>query len=154
MPAPSALWFCVAVSLALLMPACADNSPPVDALEPEGWSHNGNGEIIEGRPQGKINSYAYFKHSRSLQAKDVWRMRVEVGGRAYIGFATEEYNVEKHWETYKSIAYVRLSGGMAWLLGSGSTCINTDISQDGQQHFYPHHLGPHIPEAPFDLAVM
>ena len=56
-------------------------------LEPEGWSHNAGGEIIQGRPQGKAKGYAaYFKHFRSLQAKDVWRMRVEVGGDAEIGF--------------------------------------------------------------------
>jgi hypothetical protein len=118
---------------------------PVDALEPEGWSHNGRGEIIEGRPQGKGGGPAHFKHCRSLQAKDVWRMRVEVGGRAYVGFATEKYNAEKHWETYKSTAYVVLS--------SGTMVIYPDISEDGQEHFHPSHLGPHIPKAPFDLAV-
>ena len=50
-------------------------------LEPEGWSHNEGGEIIEGQPQSK-RGYAQFKYSRPLQAKDVWRMRVEVGGAA------------------------------------------------------------------------
>jgi hypothetical protein len=30
-------------------------SPPVDDLEPQGWSHNWNGEITEGRPQGNVN---------------------------------------------------------------------------------------------------
>ena len=119
-------------------------SPPVDALEPEGWSHNEGGEITEGRPQSK-GGFAYFKHTRSLQAKDVWRMRVEVGGVAYVGFASEHYNAEKHGETYKSIAGVRLD--------SGTTCIYPDISQDGQQHFRGGYLRPHIPEAPFDLAV-
>ena len=115
-------------------------------LEPEGWSHNAGGEIIEGRPQGKDYSIAYFKHSRALQGKDVWRMRVEVGGGASIGFATEQYNAEKHNETYKSTARVSLL--------SGSTVINTAISLDGQRHYHNDHLGLHIPEAPFDLAVM
>ena len=120
-------------------------SPPVDALEPQGWSHSEGGEIIEGRPQGKGGWNAYFKHTRSLQAKDVWRMRVEVGGTARVGFAPEQYNVEKDGETYKSTAWVRL--------GCGMTFIHPDISQDGRQHFHGGHLGPHIPEAPFDLAV-
>ena len=71
--------------------------PPVDALEPEGWSHDGNGEITEGRPQGKDGGSTFFKHSRSLQAKDVWRMRVEAGGDARVGFASEKYNAEKNW---------------------------------------------------------
>jgi hypothetical protein len=102
------------------------------------------GEIIEGRPQSK-GGKAYFKHSRSLQPKDVWRMRVEVGGSAYVGFATEKFNVEKHGETGKSIAWVAL--------GTGLTAIYTDISQDGQDHWHHGHLRPHIPEAPFDLAV-
>jgi len=82
--------------------------PPVGALEPEGWSHSVGGEITERRPQSK-GDYARFKHSRSLQAKDVWRMRVEVGRRAWVGSANEKYNAEKHGETYKSTAHVSLS---------------------------------------------
>ena len=119
--------------------------PPVDALEPGGWSHNQAGEITEGRPQGNGNGWAIFKHCRSLQAKDVWKMRVEVGGWANVGFASEQFNVEKHGETYKSTAYVVLS--------SGTTRIFPDISEDGQDHYHDCHLGPHIPEAPFDLAL-
>ena len=72
-------------------------------------------------------------------------MRVEVGGSARVGFATEQYNVEKHGETNKSTACV--------CLDDGTTCIKTDISQDGQDHYHDRHLGPHIPEAPFDLAL-
>ena len=77
----------------------APSPPPVDALEPQGWSHNEGGEIIERRPQSK-GGLALFKHARSLQPKDVWRTRVEVGGIAFVGFATEKYNAEKHRETY------------------------------------------------------
>ena len=120
-------------------------SPPVDDLEPQGWSHNGEGEIFAGRPQCKDGGGACFKHTRPLQAKDVWRMRVEVGGYAFIGFATEHYNAEKHGETYESTAYV--------VLEDGSTVIDTDISQDGLNHFHYFHLQLHIPEAPFDLAL-
>ena len=65
------------------------SSPPVDALEPDGWSHNEGGEIIERRPQSN-GYYAFFKHTRPLQAKDVWRMRVEVGGFAFVGFASDQ----------------------------------------------------------------
>ena len=119
-------------------------SPPVDALEPEGWSHDEGGEIIEGRPQGK-GGYPYFKHTRSLQAKDVWRRRLKSEGVRFVEFATEQYNAEKHGETYESTAWVHLYTGM--------TCINTDISQDGEDHYHDCHLGPHIPEAPFDLAL-
>ena len=72
-------------------------------------------------------------------------MRVEVGGRARVGFATEQYNAEKPGETGKSVAWVAL--------GCGTTAIFPDISQDGQRHYYSDHLGPHIPEAPFDLAM-
>jgi hypothetical protein len=119
-------------------------SPPVDALEPQGWSHNGGGEIIEGRPQSKGGG-AFFKHTRALQPKDVWRMRVQVGGIACVGFATEQYNAEKDRETYKNTAEV-------WL-DNGTTCIYADISEDGQEHCYPRHLLFQIPKAPFDLAV-
>jgi hypothetical protein len=115
-------------------------------LEPEGWSHNEGGEIIEGRPQGTDDGVAFFKHTRPLLAKDVWRMRVEVGRYAFVGFATEQYNVEKQKRAAReSIAWVYLCGG--------STCIFPNISQDGQQHLHGGHLGPHIPEAPFDLAL-
>jgi hypothetical protein len=120
-------------------------SPPVDALEPEGWSHDEDGEIIDGRPQRTGGGGAFFKHPRSLQAKDVLRMRVEVEGDVLVGFATDQYDPEKHWETRESTAYVSL--------GSGTTIIFPDISLDGQQHFHDCHLRPHIPKAPFDLAV-
>jgi hypothetical protein len=39
-------------------------------------------------------------------------------------------------------------------LGSGSTGINTDISQDGQQHLHDYHLQDHIPETEaYDVAL-
>ena len=66
------------------------------------------GEITEGRPQGKVHCSAHFKHSRVLQAKDVWRTRVEVGGYVQVGFASEQYNAEKPGETGKSTAWVYL----------------------------------------------
>jgi len=117
-------------------------------LEPGGWSHNEGGEITQGRPQGTGNGFAHFKHSQPLQAKDVLRMRVEVGRSVWVGFATEQYNAEKHGETYKSIAYVWLD-----ISQGGTTVIYPDISQDGQEHCHPDHLQLHIPKAPFDLAV-
>ena len=71
--------------------------PPVDVLAPEGWAHNDGGEIFEGKPQSR-GGFAPFRHSRELQAHDVLRTKVE-GGGAYVGFATESYDVEKHGET-------------------------------------------------------
>ena len=123
------------------------SAPPVDALDPEGWSHNGNGEITEGRPQGNGDGGARFKHTRSLQAKDVWRMRVEVGGWAWVGFASEHYNAEKHMETYDSTAWV--------FLDNGTTFIYPDISRDGEEHInYGAHLKDYIPKTlPYDLAL-
>ena len=38
-------------------------------------------------------------------------------------------------------------------LRSGTTHINPGISEDGQYHCHPDHLRPHIPKAPFDVAV-
>jgi hypothetical protein len=70
-------------------------------------------------------------------------MRVEAGGDAWVGFATEQYNAEK--ETCQSRALVSLD--------TGTTHIGTDISHDGQEHCHRVHLRLHIPEAPFDLAV-
>ena len=52
--------------------------------------------------------------------------------------------MEKPWEAHKSTAWVSL--------GRCETHIYSDISLDGQYHFHPRHLRPHIPEAPFDLA--
>ena len=118
--------------------------PPVDALEPGGWAHDGNGEIGEGKPRSK-GSVAYFKHSRELQAQDVLRMQVVEGGDASVGFAAESYDVEKHWKTYKSIAWVFLT--------TGSTYISSDISEDGEEHYH-FDLGPHIPKTlPYDVAL-
>ena len=125
--------------------------PPVDALDSEGWAHNDNGEIAEGKPQGKgglaVLSTAPFKHSRELQAQDVLRTKVvEVGGNALVGFAAESYDVEKHLETIKSTAGVNLS--------DGTTVINSEISRDGQPHVHHDHLKDYIPKTlPFDAAL-
>jgi hypothetical protein len=73
-------------------------------------------------------------------------MRVEEGGGAEIGFATEKYNVEKDEETSNSTAWV--------LLGGGTTVIGPGISQDGKDHWHDDHLEDHIPETePYDVAV-
>ena len=112
--------------------------PPVDVLEPEGWAHDEGGEIAEGKPRSK-GDCAFFKHSRELQAQDVLRTRVE-GGGAHIGFAAESYDVEKHGETFKSIARVSLYDGM--------TIIKSDISRDRGN------LKDYIPKTlPYDVAL-
>ena len=114
-------------------------------LDTAGWAHNGSGEIVNGQTRSPEGDYAFFKHSQELQGGDVWRMRVEVGG-AWVGFATEQYNVEKDGETCESTAWV--------CLGDGSTCIDTGISQDGECHHHHDHLRDHIPETkPYDVAV-
>ena len=38
-------------------------------------------------------------------------------------------------------------------MGNGMVSIGSGISRDGQVHFHHGHLRPHIPEAPFDLAL-
>ena len=43
---------------------------------------------------------ALFKHSQSLEAEDVLRMKVVAGG-AEVGIAAEGYDVESHKETRK-----------------------------------------------------
>ena len=100
-----------------------------------------------GKPQskGQVASFrGSFRHSRELQAQDVLRTRVEGGGRAWIGFATESYNVEKDGETRRSTAFFSLS--------DGTTKIGSDISQDKHLHF--DHLGDYIPKnLPYDLAL-
>ena len=120
--------------------------PPVDALAPEGWAHNEEGEIVEGKLQSK-GDFARFRHSRELQAQDVLRTKVvEVGVNACVGFATESYDVEKHRATEKSIARVDLC--------NGTTVILSDISQDGEDHYHPRHLKDYIPKTlPYDVAL-
>ena len=122
------------------------SSPPVDVLAPEGWAHDGRGEVSEGKPQSKGGvEAALFMHSRELQAGDVLRTQVE-GGGAWVGFAAESYDAEKHWETNKSTAWVSLS--------DGATDINSGISRDGEQHLHPNHLKDYIPKTlPYDLAL-
>ena len=69
-----------------------------------------------------------------------------VEGSAFVGFAAESYDVEKHWETEQSIA------GMD--LYDGTTGINPDISRDGEQHIHGGHLEDYIPKTlPYDLAL-
>jgi hypothetical protein len=74
------------------------------------------------------------------------RTKVVEGGTAIVGFATESYDVEKHGETYKSIAMVNLQ--------TGTTLINSDISRDKEEHYHQYHLKDYIPKTlPYDLAL-
>ena len=103
---------------------------PLWALPPAGWACGEDGEIKNGEPQCKEEeSRAYFKHSQSLKAEDVLRMTVVAGGGACVGIAAEGFDAERHEETYKSIAAVRLD--------DGTTVIRPDISEDGEHHLHP-----------------
>ena len=114
-------------------------------LDTAGWAHNGSGEIVNGETRSPEGGDAFFKHAQELQGGDVWRMRVE-GGTAYVGFATEQLNVEKYGETYDSTAPVGL--------GDGTTDIRPDISLDGQLHVHQGLLKDRIPETtPYDVAL-
>ena len=75
-------------------------------------------------------------------------MRVEVGGDAYVGFATEQYNAEKHAETVDSTAKVSVGNRLTRAMSMGN-----DISVDGEYHFFVNHLASHIPTAPFDVSL-
>ena len=99
------------------------------ALPPAGWACSEGGEIKNGQPQCKDDeNYAVFKHSQSLEAEDVLRMKVVAGGTAWVGIAAEGYDVERDGETVDSTAYVMLS--------NGTTAIYSDISEDGKQHYH------------------
>ena len=127
------------------MSGCAAPAARPDALDPEGWAHDEGGEIAEGKPQAK--SYvADFRHSRELQAGDVLRTKVVEGRGAFVGFAAESYDVEKHGATVNSTARVNLS--------TGTTVIRSDISRDGERHAHHGHLKDYIPKTlPFDVAL-
>ena len=115
-------------------------------LDPSLWQFGDNGEMPGGHPQSKGKLDAYFKHSQSLDPEDVWRMQVVEGAGVNVGIATEEYDVERHGETYKRTAVV-------WL-GDGTTDIDTDISLDGKDHYHEDHLKDYIPKTlPYDLAL-
>ena len=75
---------------------------------------------------GTANGGPDFKHSQSLEEGDVWRMKVVAGRGAFVGFATESYDAEKHWETIESTVWMVLS--------SGTTVIHPDVGQDGWAH--------------------
>jgi hypothetical protein len=117
------------------------------ALPPAGWKCDKNGEIKNGEPQCKDGENdADFKHSQSLEAEDVLRMKVVAGRGAQVGFAGEGYDVERLGETYKSTAYVRMD--------DGTTLILSDISEDGEHHDHHGLLKDLIPKTlPFDLAL-
>ena len=60
-----------------------------------GWACKEGGEIKNGEPQCKDGEEerAAFKHSQSLEAGDVWRMKVVEGGRVCVGIAAEGYTI-------------------------------------------------------------
>ena len=133
---------------------------PLGALPPAGWACSEGGEIKNGEPQCKEDEdedededegdeddeIARFKHSQSLEPEDVLRMKVVAGGGAVVGIAAEGFDVEGNGETYKSTAYV--------LLHNGTTVINPDISEDGEQHIHNGLLKDYIPKTlPYDLAL-
>jgi hypothetical protein len=123
----------------------AASAPHPDALDGTGWVDNGKGDVVEGKPQAKDScNFARFKHSQATPAGDVWTAQVdevghvdEVGQYPAIGFAGADYDPARYRETCNSTALV--------YLGDGSTCINSDLSLDGRKHYYPFHLGPHLP---------
>jgi hypothetical protein len=118
------------------------------ALDPEGWNHSDGGKVVDGLPQWVVDGpyAAYFKHSRPVNANDVFRMRVESGNAAIVGFAGQQYNPEKHWETNKSTAIVNLK--------NGTTAIYSAISLHEERHYHGSHLEDRIPETkPYDVAL-
>ena len=78
-------------------------------LNPAGWACSDDGEIENGVPQSSGDSDAHFKHSQSLEAEDVWRMKVVAGRYACVGIAGEGYDVERYEQTYMNTAKAWLS---------------------------------------------
>ena len=72
-------------SLGGLDPASLDPAS-LGGLDPAGWKRNEKGEIKNGEPQCKEDDeVARFVHSQSLEAEDVWRMKMLAGGNAVVG---------------------------------------------------------------------
>ena len=99
-----------------------------------------------------MEEYASFKHSQSLEPEDVWMMKVctKVFG---IGVVAEGFDVERHVETEMSTARLDLSNAPNDMGEHGSTCILSDISEDGK---YKSGRIPkdQIPKTlPYDLAL-
>jgi hypothetical protein len=117
------------------------------ALPPAGWACGEKGEIKNGEPQCKEEEdSAFFKHSQSLEPEDVWMMKVLTGGDECVGIAGEGFDVERPVETYGSTAVVELS--------NGTTAIQPDIGEDGEEHIHLGLLKDYIPKAlPYDLAL-
>ena len=110
------------------------------------WEKGSEGEIVSGELQGDGGDDTCFKHSQSLEAEDVLRMKVVAGGGACVGIAGEGYDVERHGETKKSTAMVALSDGTTFILSA--------ISEDGEDHVHYGLLEDYIPKTlPYDLAL-
>ena len=91
-----------------------------------------------------LESYARFKHSQTLDADDVFRMKVNEGNAA-VGFAGQHYDPddEEYWD---STAFVYLE--------DGTTAIGPDLSPDGEQEYHRRHLKDHLPQIkPYDVAL-
>ena len=75
-------------------------------LDPAGWKCDKKGEIKNGEPQCKDDAYtADFKHSQSLDAEYVLRMKVVAGGNAIVGIAAEGYDVERDGEMWRALQW-------------------------------------------------
>ena len=57
-----------------------------------GWACSEEGDIVNRELRIK-GAQAYFKYAPELKANDVWRMRFEVGGKAFVGFAGAWFDV-------------------------------------------------------------
>ena len=124
------------------------NTPALDATA---WVHNEHGVLVDGNPCCEDGYVCFFMHPQPFGGGDVWRCRFDgAGPGAYVGFACSSFDPTKWGQTWSSVARLGFASGEA----SGTTEINSDISQDGGSHFHHGHLGPYIPKTrPFDLAL-
>ena len=68
------------------------------------------------------------------------------GEGAWVGFAGEQYDTLRHWETNKGTAWVYLF--------NGSTDLGPGLSLDGEQHYHDDHLVRYIPKnTSYDLSL-
>jgi hypothetical protein len=118
-------------------------------VAPGVWAYTAkSGELVGGLPRSKGYT-AHFKHLKDHQGGSVFEYRVEgvrTGRSSLIGFAAEDFDVDRAEETGNSTAVVSLYNGTA--------IIRPDMSLDGKKHLHSDYLQRFIPKSrPYNVAV-
>jgi len=118
-------------------------------LTADRWTRCVYGRFEYGCPAPSNERQASFKHVTPIPSGAEWKMRVENGVGAWVGFATHKYNVANRATTYESTVRVDLTSGLVYIF--------SDITESGKNYQYSrplvNHLRKHMPYASYNLSL-